>query len=73
LLKNKLISAPLLALPIFTKNFEIKCDASGIGIEAILIQNKRPLTYFSEKLNSATQTNQRLVISMNHNSKLSNI
>jgi hypothetical protein len=54
LLKNKLISAPLLALPIFTKTFEIECDASCIGIEAILMHDKRPLAYFSEKLNSAT-------------------
>ena len=54
MLKNKLIFAPLLALPIFTKTFEIECDASCIGIEAILMQLKRPLAYFSEKLNSAT-------------------
>ena len=54
MLKNKLIFAPLLALPIFTKTFEIECDASCIGIEAILMHDKRPLAYFSEKLNSAT-------------------
>jgi hypothetical protein len=32
-----LISIPLLASPDFTKTFKIECDASGIGIEAILM------------------------------------
>ena len=39
----------------FNKTFEIKCDATiiGIGIGAILMQEGRPISYFSEKLNGA--------------------
>ena len=54
LLKEKLILAPLLVLPNFTKTFEIEYNASGIGIEIVLMQHKRPITYFNEKFNGAT-------------------
>ena len=48
--QGKIINTLLLVLPNFSKTIEIECDASGIGIGGVLMQEGRPLTYFSEKL-----------------------
>jgi hypothetical protein len=47
---DKLTHAPLLQLLDFGKNFELECNASGIGIGGVLLQEGKPVAYFSEKL-----------------------
>ncbi|GKD87520.1 putative reverse transcriptase domain-containing protein [Tanacetum coccineum] len=49
-LKNKLCSAPILALPQGAENFIVYCDASHKGLGAVLMQNKKVIAYASRKL-----------------------
>jgi hypothetical protein len=53
LLKKKNTEQPILVLFDFKKTFQVNCDASGFAIGAVLSQEDRPITYFSEKLNEA--------------------
>ena len=51
------MTSPLvLGLPDFTQPFVIECNASGIGIGAVLAQNNRPIAYFSEALKGTALT-----------------
>src|SRR6266540_4274412 len=54
ILKDKLTHAPLLQLPDFNKTFEREYDASGIGLGGVLLQDGKPVAYFSEKLSGSS-------------------
>ncbi|GJR63180.1 putative reverse transcriptase domain-containing protein [Tanacetum coccineum] len=50
LLKQKLCSAPILALPEGSENFVVYCDASHKGLGAVLMQRKKVIAYASRQL-----------------------
>ncbi|GJV91404.1 putative reverse transcriptase domain-containing protein [Tanacetum coccineum] len=50
LIKQKLCSAPILALPKGSKNFIVYCDASHKGLGAMLMQNEKVIAYASRQL-----------------------
>ncbi|GKC67997.1 putative reverse transcriptase domain-containing protein, partial [Tanacetum coccineum] len=50
LLKQKLYSAPILALPEGSENFVVYCDASHKGLGAVLMQREKVIAYASRQL-----------------------
>ncbi|GJW96266.1 putative reverse transcriptase domain-containing protein [Tanacetum coccineum] len=64
MLKQKLHSAPILALPEGSENFVVYCDASHKGLGAVLMQKEKVIAYASSQLkihekNYTTQLNMR--------------
>ena len=53
--KNALCAAPVLALPDLQRPFEVVCDASGVGLGAVLIQDGRPISFWAKRLSEAEQ------------------
>ncbi|GJW64303.1 putative reverse transcriptase domain-containing protein [Tanacetum coccineum] len=49
-LKQKLCSAPILALPKGSENFVVYCDASHKGLGAVLMQKEKVIAYASRQL-----------------------
>ena len=45
----------MLKFPNFNQLFQVRCDASGTTIGAILSQEDKPISYFIEKLNEERQ------------------
>jgi len=56
ILKQKLIEAPVLAVPDFSKEFVLETNACDYGIGAVLMQAGHPVAYLSKSLCPRNQT-----------------
>eukprot|EP00253_Pinus_taeda_P029524 PITA_29524 len=52
-LKEKISAVPVLALPDLQQPFDIETDASNYAMGAILMQQKKPICYHSEKFSQS--------------------
>ncbi|WVZ22270.1 hypothetical protein V8G54_000814 [Vigna mungo] len=53
-LKAAITSAPVLILPDYTEEFHVECDASGGGVRVMLMQNRKPIAFFSKALSEGS-------------------
>nr|GEX60815.1 putative reverse transcriptase domain-containing protein [Tanacetum cinerariifolium] len=61
LIKQKLCSAPIIALPKGSKNFIVYCDASHKGLGVVLKQNEKVIAYASRQLKIHEKTTQLMI------------
>jgi hypothetical protein len=56
ILKQKMVQAPVLAVPNFSKQFKLETDACDFGIRVVLMQDHHSLAYLSKHLCPRNQT-----------------